>query len=542
MDAAPQTSTPPKRPSRAAYFRERRARLKAEAALGISPARGSAERRSADAAETVEWIEANLRVPTGPLAGKPFRVPAWQREWLQGALQPGVQEAGMSVGRKNGKSGFIAAVFLAHLVGPRNLPDWRGVVASLTGPVAKELRDAVELTAHASGLGPQLQLYRSPAPGRILGRRGSRLDFLAADKASGHALGADLALIDEAGLLPERRRELWNALYSCISGREGRFWCISIQGDGPMFEEMAAREGSKGVYFRKWFAPPECELDDEAAWAAANPGLADGIKSIAYMRATAARAVEAPGNEMAFRAYDLNQPVDPEREVIVGLDAYRKCLTPDAPELEGDVVVGIDLGSSDSMTCAVALNPETGAILVRGAFADTPPLSSRARRDRMGSLYDRMVREGELTLYGGRTTPVVDFLRDFFLAVGERATILALGLDRHRRAEATDAFEKAGIPPRRVYWRGTGAAAFADGSHDVRAFQRRVLDGRLALSGSTMLEAAIASSVLRYDGAGNPALDKAGNHARIDALSAAVIAAGLAELVKPAPLLRSHIV
>ena len=57
-----------------------------------------------------------------------------------------------------------------------------------------------------------------------------------------------------------------------------------------------------------------------------------------------------------------------------------------------------------------------------------------------------------------------------------------------------------------------------------------------------MLEAAIASSVLRFDGAGNPALNKAANNARIDALSASVIATGLAELVKPAPLLQVHVV
>ena len=41
---------------------------------------------------------------------------------------------------------------------------------------------------------------------------------------------------------------------------------------------------------------------------------------------------------------------------------------------------------------------------------------------------------------------------------------------------------------------------------------------------------AIASTVLRFDGAGNPALDKATGRGRIDAVSAAVIACGLAEL------------
>ena len=33
--------------------------------------------------------------------------------------------------------------------------------------------------------------------------RGARLDILASDRATGHAVGGDLAIIDEAGLMPE---------------------------------------------------------------------------------------------------------------------------------------------------------------------------------------------------------------------------------------------------------------------------------------------------------------------------------------------------
>ena len=532
---------PPKRP--AAYYRDyrRRKRAAAAAAANAAPMK-TAVAASVDTADLAAWIEAKLRVPSGPLTGQPFRIYDWQHNWLAAAFRPGVREAGLSIARKNGKSGFIAAVLLGHLVGPFNRTDWRGVVASLTGPLAKELRDAMEATALASGLGGALKLRRAPPPGSLEGKHGARVNFLAADKSTGHAIGADLAIIDEAGLLQENRRALWNALYSSISGRDGRFWCISIQGDGPMFAEMQDRAGSPGIHWRKWSAPEDCELDDEAAWEAANPGIRDGIKSRAYMADNAARVALSPGNEMHFRAYDLNQPVDPERETIVTVRDYAKCIRMDAGELAGDIVVGVDLGGSVSMTAAAAFAPESGRLLTRGAFGDEPPLSMRAKKDRMGSLYDRMVRQGELKLYPGRVTPVVPFLRDFFAEIGDCGNILAVGLDRHRKAEAMQAFEDAGIHPRQVYWRGQGAAASADGSHDVRAFQRLVVSRRLRTPGSVMLEAAIASSVIRYDGAGNPALNKAANNARIDALSASVIAAGLGELVRPMPLLKVHVV
>ena len=462
--------------------------------------------------------------------------------WLTRARKSVLWALAVSAARKNGKSGLIAAWLLARVASPLARRDWRCVITSMTGALAKELRDAIESTALVSGLEEELTVYRSPQPGRIQGRHGTRIDFLAADKATGHAIGADLAIIDEAGLMQERQRGLWNALYSSISGRDGKFWCISIRGDGPMFAEMRERAGSKGLHWQEWVAPEGCALDDEDAWDAANPGIRDGIKARRYMRRASERAMSAPGNEAHFRAYDLNQPIDPERETIVTVREYAKCVQPNAPSIDGDVVVGIDLGGSTSMTCAVALSVDNGTMYVRGAFGDDPPLSVRARNDRLGTLYDRMQRDGELKLYPGRVTPVIPFLQEFFLEVGSMARVIQIGCDRHRRAEAVTAFREAGIPGYRVAWRGQGASATADGSHDVRAFQRLVRTCRLKTRGSVMLESAIASSMLRYDSAGNPALDKAHSAARIDALSAAVIAAGLAEMASPAPLLKVTVV
>ena len=79
-------------------------------------------------------------------------------------------------------------------------------------------------------------------------------------------------------------------------------------------------------------------------------------------------------------------------------------------------------------------------------------------------------------------------------------------------------------------WRGMGASAKADGSHDVRSLQKLVLTRRLKTREGLLLSSAIAASVIRRDGAGNPALDQGSRAGRIDALSATVIASGLSEL------------
>jgi len=536
--------TPQGNPSRKDYHRQWRAKRRAILAKTVNAVQARAAAAPVvTVSDLVLWIEGNLKVPTGPLSGRPFICEDFQREWLSGALADGVREAGMSIARKNGKSGFIAALLLAGLIGPWNAPGWRAVVSSMTGLLAKELMEAIIATAKASNCFDELTLRRAPPPGHLLGANGARVDFLAADRATGHAVGADLALIDEAGLLQENQRALWNALYSSISGRDGRFWGISIQGDGPMFAEMELRAETDQVYWRRWSAPEGCDLADEKAWHAANPGLNGRIKSADYMRDAASRAMIAQGNELHFRAYDLNQSVDPGREIIVSLADYKACRESGSAELEGDLIVAWDLGGSASMTAAAAYSVDTGALRVWGAFGDDPPLSHRARRDRMGTLYDRMVREGQLRIMPGRVTPVVEFMRSVLDEVSEKGRIIAMGADRYRKAEAQQAFDAAEIPRHiKTFWRGQGASAKADGSHDVRAFQKAILDRKLRLEPSTMLEAAIAQSSIRYDTSGNPALDKAGKEARIDALSAAVIAVGIGAAVQTGPLFKVSVV
>ena len=470
------------------------------------------------------WAEAELKVPSGPLQGEPFLIDDWQQSFLREAH--GSRESGLSVARKNGKSGLIAAYALGHLVGPLNRPDWRGVVVSLTGELAKELRLAIALTAEASGFA--ISDRATPAPGRVEGDRGAAVKFLASDRATGHAIGSDLAIIDEAGLLEESHRELWNAILSSTSGRNGKLLCISIQGTGPMFRELRDREG-RGVCWHEYAAPLSAPIDQPATWHAANPGLRRGIKSTAYMRDMAARALQSPADQPSFRAYDLNQPQDPSREALCSLTDWMACVAKEPAPRRGPCVLGFDLGGSSSMTALVAFWPASGRAEAWGAFPSTPNLIDRGARDGVGGLYQRMADRGELRVYPGRVTPVGEFLKDCAAAL-EGQEVAGAGCDRYRIAEAQQAMQEAGIVWPMIY-RGQGASAGADGSHDVRAFQRAVLRAFWSMAESLLFESAVRESSIRRDGAGNPALERSRSRGRIDVLQAGVIAAGLGELL-----------
>lgn len=467
------------------------------------------------------WSE-KLVVPSGLLGGTNFIIPDWQTEFVRSAMAPGIREAGLSVARKNGKSGLIALLLLAHLIGPLRSPGWRGLVVSLTGRLALELWRAMGEICRANRL--DCEFKRTPQPGIALGADDTRVDFLAADRATGHAVGANLAVIDEAGLLQERERELWNAMISSVSGRDGRLICISIKGDGPMFRELEQRKGMESVHFVEYSSDPRLPLDDETAWHQANPGLKTGIKSLSYMRDMAARALASPNDQSSFAAYDLNLPQEPTRELILSVSDWQKCVVDKLPVREGRCLLGIDLGGSSSMTCAAAFWPETGRLEVWGAFPSVPDLRVRGDSDGVGGLYIRMAERSELSVYPGRVTDLPYFFDDVASRLAGEQVMCAM--DRYRKAEAITAMEAAGVVwP--VQWRGMGHSHTADGSADVRAFQKMCMSGKVKSLRSLMLESAIAGSSIARDAAGNPKLDKSKNRARIDVLQAAVLALGM---------------
>ena len=88
--------------------------------------------------------------------------------------------------------------------------DWS---ISRDGGLAAELKRHVEEIIDASGIeGVEIKSDR-PHRAESSGLAGD-IEILNADKSSGHASGADVCVIDEAGLLEERHRPLWDAVNS----------------------------------------------------------------------------------------------------------------------------------------------------------------------------------------------------------------------------------------------------------------------------------------------------------------------------------------
>ena len=185
--------------------------------------------------------------------------------------------------------------------------------------------------------------------------------------------------------------------------------------------------------------------------------------------------------------------------------------------------LGFDFGEATSSTAACAIWPASGRLETWMAFGDVPALAERARRD--SAPYPAMAARGELVTYGGRIVPLAAFLADLQTdLVG--CKVQAAAADSYKDSEVRDFFDRAAVRwP--IEFRRVGAGK--DGGADVRAFQRLVHQRKFAMAENLSLATAISKSTLKRDSNGNPGLDRAKANGRIDVLSAAVIAAGLAE-------------
>ena len=476
----------------------------------------------ADAIRT--WSEATLKVWSGPLAGQPFMIYDYEIAWLREAFRPGVRDAALCMGRKNGKSSVVAVVLLAYLAGPLNRAGWRCAVASMTGELAAELREHIEQTVTASALAG-VEVFKSPTPGRVEGQNNTRVSILAADKATGHAIGADLVIIDEAGKMPENRRQLWNNLRSCVSGRNGRVFYISARYDCTMFEELrATADKLPSVLWQEHSAAEGCALDDEVQWHAANPGLKFGVKSIEYMRDRSKFVMNNPGDENDFREQDLNQRVDSSIDPVLTIAQYVAAARPELPERSGGCYLGVDVGGAAAMTAACAYWPDTGRCEQWGAFPGEPGLLRRGEGDGVGDVYERMHDEGNLMTFPGLITPVGEFM-DWLSGELYGQSVIMLCADKYKRAELSQGLQDANVRWR-IRWRGYKDEAI----EDLRLLQRAVIAGRVAFMDTALLREGLRQSQVIFDRDGrNGVIAPKKRRSRIDVVTAWMKAVAPAE-------------
>lgn len=470
--------------------------------------------------QLLDWLP-QLTISEGRRAGENLTVMPWQAEFIRGAFAPDVLTGALSIGRGNGKSTTAAAIACAYIAGP--LARERGEVVVVAGVVEQAAIIARHVLAFLrKGIAEGLLTVRERAGAYQILRPdlGARLVVRGGRARSLHGLAPSLVLMDEPAAWSATDRESKLAALTTAAGKQPdcRLIALGTRDDDETSWWSSWCDRDRAHHFRQVHAAPaDCELTDESAQIAANPSM-PFFPDLARAIRMEASACDSASAVAAFRALRLNQGVSEVAEsVLIEAEAWARCETDRLPVPMGGYVLGLDLGGSSSMTAAAAYWWSSDRLEARAWVGSEPSLRRRGRADGVGNLYSRMSRRGELAVVGGRVPPVADVLREVVQTWGPPVVIAC---DRYRQGELLDGLQAAGLGPE-VVWRGQG---YKDQGEDVRRFQSAVLGERVAVSPSLLVRAALRSSRLQTDPAGNQKVNRVGRRVRTDAAMAVLLA------------------
>src|SRR5690625_3925847 len=149
----------------------------------------------------IAFIERYCRVPEGQHVGQPLRLDEFQRRFILAVYDnpAGTTAAYLSIARTNGKTGLIAAILLAHLVGPEALQNSQIV----SGAMSREQAAIVfDLACKMIRLNQDLAdiIHIVPSGRRLIGTPlNVEYKALAAEGKTAHGLSPVLAILDEVG-------------------------------------------------------------------------------------------------------------------------------------------------------------------------------------------------------------------------------------------------------------------------------------------------------------------------------------------------------
>lgn len=320
--------------------------------------------------KVVAFIETFCLAPEGDHIGKPMRLEPFQKRFILEVYDNpyGTSNAYLSIARKNGKTALIAAILLAHLVGPEAVRNSQIV----SGAQSKDQAAVIfELARKMVDMSPQLsKLVRIHPSGKKLTGLARNVFYqaLAAEGKTAHGLSPVLAILDEVGQVVGPTDKFVSAI-TTAQGAYSNPLLIAISTQAPTDNDLFSVwiDSQKSapdprVVCHVYAAPEDCDLNDRAAWAAANPAM--GVfRSMADVERQAHAAINMPASEPEFRNLVLNQRVEMAAPFVTK-SVWQAC-GGDPGELKGKKVWGgLDLSSVHDLTALELMDSDGGVHFV----------------------------------------------------------------------------------------------------------------------------------------------------------------------------------
>lgn len=484
--------------------------------------------------KVIAFIERYCVVPEGKLVGKPLRLEPFQRDFILAVYDnpAGTTEGILSIARKNGKSGLIAAILLAHIAGPEarlNSQIVSGARSRDQAALVFNLASKMVLQSPELGGGGDARraLVRIVPSGKRLLGTAKNVEYraLAADGHTAHGLSPVLAILDELGQVRGPQDDFVEAIETA-SGAYDDALRLVISTQAPTDADMlsvkiddAKRSRDPKIVCRVYEAPANCDVLDTAAHVSANPALGT-FRSLPELTAAAEKAKRMPSFENGFRNLYLNQRVN-RFSPFIAPATWGACRG--EPDLEAfrrfPVYGGLDLSETTDLTAFVLVaKDDEGLLHVLPIFwSPGATLMDRSKRDR--APYDAWTRDGLMLEVPGVAIDY-DFVAADMLRITEGMDLRKINFDRYRMKLLQPALDRLDANlPMAEFGQGFVSMTPALTAAEIAFLQTKVRHG-----GHPVLTMCAANAVVKPDPAGNRKLDKAKSTGRIDGMVALVMA------------------
>ena len=476
----------------------------------------------------IAFIERYCKAPEGKHVGNLIVLDAFQKRFILDIYDNPhtTREAILSLARKNGKTALIAAIMLAHLVGPEARQNSQIVSG------ARSREQASQVFNYASkmiNLSPELSgLVRIVPSGKRLIGLPMNVEYraLSAEGKTAHGLSPVLSILDEVGQVRGPQDDFIDAITTAQGAHENPLLiAISTQAasDSDLFSlwiDDAQQSKDPRIVCHLYAAPADCDLMDESAWRAANPAL--GLfRSTDDLAEQAKKALRMPSAENTFRNLCLNQRVS-TYSPFISREVWQTCAGQVLDFGDSPVWAGLDLSARTDLTALVLVARIAGVWHVRPHFW-TPEsgLADRAKRDR--APYDVWAKQGYLHTTPGATVDY-EFVAQDMAAIFSELNVQTIAYDRWRIAILQKELDAIGSNLPLVEF-GQG---FKDMSPAIDALEAELLNGRVSHGAHPVLTMCASNAVIVKDAAGNRKLDKSKTTGRIDGMVAMAMGFGVA--------------
>lgn len=485
--------------------------------------------------KVVQFIEGFCLTPEGKHVGQPMKLLGFQKRFIKDIYdnKHGTSRAILSVARKNGKTALIAAICLAHIVGPEAQQNSQIISGARSRDQAALIFKLAEKMVRLS---PQLSEYVRIVPSsKMLVGLPMNVEYkaISADAGTAHGLSPILAILDEAGQVRGPQDAFIEAIETAQGAHEQPL-LIAISTQAPTDNDLfntwiddAQNAKDPRTVCHVYAAEEGCEISDKKAWKAANPALGQ-FRSLKDMEDFAKTAERLPAKENSFRWLYLNQRVEGTSLFLAKSEWEANAEMPSVmPQMT--CYAGLDLSASRDLTALALVFPENEQYHVKmHFFLPSEGIVDRSKSERVP--YNLWAEAGFLTLIDG---PVINpsYVAKALIDVSVEYNLRMLAYDRWRINDLKRELDILGADLPMIPF-GQG---FKDMSPAIDRLEQLVASRKLRHGGNPVLNMCAAGAVVERDPAGNRKLTKSKSVSKIDGLVALAMALGAAHQMEEPP-------